>query len=236
MPEETSEHPVYNATIRELPSEERPRERLALYGPQTLSNAQLLAIVLRTGTRDENAVALGQRLIDRFGGLRGVARATSAELSKVKGVGTVKAIQIAACAELGKRIATRIVEDLHAINGPDDVADLLMPELQFERREHIVVLLLDVRNRVIKKVTVSIGSLDNAIAHPREIFHPAVANSAAGIILVHNHPSGDPTPSMEDRRLTARLVECGRLLGIDVLDHIILGHDRWVSLKQQNMM
>lgn len=226
----------YTVGIKELPTEERPRERLARYGPKSLSTADLLAIVLRTGTARMSAITLAQSLLSEHGGLHGVAGASVDELARMKGVGPVKAVQIAACVELGARLAAESGRDRPEIRCPDDAAALVMADLRHTTKEHFVSLLLDTKNRVIRKMTVSVGTLDTSVVHPREVFRDAIAASAASVIVAHNHPSGDPTPSPEDRKVTARLVEAGRLLGIDVLDHIIVGDGRHVSLKEQGLM
>jgi DNA repair protein RadC len=158
------------------------------------------------------------------------------ELAQIKGLGPVKGVQIAACVELGKRLATYTEDSRPVIRTPQDVANLLMPELRDARKEHFKSLLLDVKNRVLKTVTVSVGTLDASIVHPREVFRDALAVSAAAMIVAHNHPSGDPTPSPEDRQVTARLCEAGKVMGIEVLDHVVLGDGRWISLKQLGWM
>ena len=226
----------YTIAIKEMPSEERPRERLMHYGAQSLSTAELLAIVLRTGTKERSAIGLAEHILSRHSGLRGVATATVDELAGVKGLGPVKAVQIAACVELGRRLAAHTEESRPVIHSPEDVAHLLMPELRDSRKEHFKSLLLDTKNRVIRIVTVSVGTLDSSIVHPREVFKDAIACSAAGMVVAHNHPSGDPTPSGEDRAVTKRLCEAGKIMGIDVLDHIVIGDGRWVSLKQLGWM
>ena len=232
-----SESPVrYSVGIKELPSDERPRERLAKYGPQALSTSELLAIVLRTGTRERSAISLAQEILKEHKGLRGVANASVDELARTKGIGVVKGVQIAACVELGRRLAEDSRHQLDIIQSPGDAANLFKHRMRDESKEFFEALLLDSKNRVLKRVTVSIGSLNNSIVHPREVFKQAIAASAAGIIVAHNHPSGDPTPSAEDRMVTARLVECGKLVGIDVLDHLIIGDNRWLSLKELGMM
>jgi DNA repair protein RadC len=225
----------YTVAIRELPSEERPRERLQHHGPSAVSTAELLAIQLRTGTQERSAIGLGELLLSEFEGLRGVANATIEEMARIKGVGPVKAVQIAAAFELGKRLAALSEEDRPVIHSPQDVANLLLPELRDVKKEHFKSLLLDTKNRVQKIRTVSIGILDSSLVHPREVFKDAIQASAASIIVAHNHPSGDPTPSAEDKRVTQRLAEAGQILGIELLDHIILGDNRWISLKERGV-
>ncbi len=221
----------YTVAIREMPAAERPRERLETYGPGAVSTAELLAIQLRTGTVELSALGLAERLLSRYEGLRGVANASLTQLSQQKGIGSVKAIQIAAAFELGRRLAALSQEDRPTIRNPQDVSNLLMPELRDAKQEHFKALLLDTKNRVFKVVAISKGSLDESIAHPRDVFREAIAANAASIILAHNHPSGDPTPSPQDKRATRRLAECGELLGIEILDHIIVGDNNYVSLK-----
>jgi len=226
----------YTVTIHEMPADERPRERLLKHGPSVCSAAELLAIQIRTGTPERSALGLGEQLLSQFHGLRGVSCATIEELSQVKGMGEVKAIQIAAAIELGKRIMLFSEEARPTIHSPQDVANLLMPELRDVKKEHFRSLLLDTKNRVQRMITVSIGILDSSLVHPREVFKDAIQASAAAIIVAHNHPSGDPTPSAEDRRVTQRLAEAGQLLGIELLDHIIIGDNRWVSLKERGLL
>lgn len=226
----------YTTAIKELPNEERPRERLIHCGPQALSTAELLAIVLRTGTQERSAIGLAEFLLAKCQGLRGVAKASIAELSQIKGIGLVKAVQVAACVELGRRLAARTAEQHPLIHSPEDVARLLMPELRDETRELFKSILLDAKNRVLRILTVSVGILDSSLVHPREVFKEAIAASAASVIVAHNHPSGDPTPSQEDRAITERLVEAGRILGVELLDHVVIGDGRWVSMKQAGWM
>lgn len=226
----------YSVAIKELPSEDRPRERLLSYGPQALSLAELLAIVLRTGTRERSALSLGEALIAEHRGLGGLARASVHDLATLKGVGIVKAIQVAACVELGKRLAATCDEERPVIRSPQDAARLVMPDLRFERQECFHTVLLDTKGRVMRQQTVTIGSLDASIVHPREVFAGAVAARAASLLVAHNHPSGDPTPSAEDRAVTTRLVEAGHILGIELVDHLVIGDGRWTSMKQQGLM
>ena len=226
----------YHAIIRELPAEERPRERLAKHGPEALANAELLAILLRTGSAKESALGLANRLLSKFESLRGIAQATVEELSEVNGLGLAKAAQLKAAFELGKRLATTAADDKPAIGCPADAAALVMEQLRYQDREHLVALFLDTRNRVIAQRTISVGSLTASIIHPREVFKEAISRSAAAVIVLHNHPSGDPSPSEEDRAITARLKEAGGLIGIPVLDHIIIGAGKFVSLKEKGAL
>jgi DNA repair protein RadC len=222
----------YTVTIRELPTNERPRERLLHQGAASLSNSELLAIQLRIGTQERSALGLAELLIARLGGLRGVATATVEELSRVKGIGPAKAAEILAAIELGRRVHMMVPEDRPTICSPQDVVNLLQSELRDASKEHFKSLLLNAKNQVVKVCTVSVGTLDSSLVHPREVFKDAINASAAAIIVAHNHPSGDPAPSAEDRRITQRLFEAGELLGIDLLDSVIIGDGRWVSLKQ----
>ncbi len=226
----------YTVSIHEMPTEERPRERLWKYGANALSTAELLAIQLRIGTKERSALGLAELILSQFGGLRGVAGAGLEGLSKVKGIGQVKAIEIMASVELGKRLAALSQEDRPTISSPQDVANLLLPELRDAKQEHFKALLMDTKNRVMRVVTVTIGTLDGSLVHPREVFKEAITASAASIIVAHNHPSGDPSPSREDKAVTLRLVECGKLLGIELLDHIIVGDNRYVSFKERGLL
>jgi len=226
---------TYHTTIHEMPENDRPRERLMHHGPDALSESELLAIILRVGSSRGSVIALANHLLSHFRGLRGIAKATAAELSQVKGVGVAKAAQIKAAFELGKRLASASDERPLA-NRPELAAGLIMEKMRYEDQEHFVVLLLDTRNRCIDDRRISTGGLNANIAHPREIFREALSRSAAAIIVAHNHPSGDPTPSEEDKALTRRLVEAGKTMGIDVLDHLIIGDGRWVSLKEKGLM
>ncbi|TYP57617.1 RadC family protein [Thermosediminibacter litoriperuensis] len=226
-------------TIKDLPREERPRERLQRYGAEVLSDAELLALLIRTGTVSESALVLAHRVLKGDGGKTGlefVARAGIEELSKIKGIGPAKAVQIKAAVELGRRISAFCRSDDIVISSPVDVKKLLMEEMRFLEKEHFKVILLNVKNRVISIEEISIGSLNSSIVHPREVFKPAIKRSSAAIILVHNHPSGDPTPSREDIEITRRLVEAGRILGIDVLDHVIIGNPSYVSFKEKGLL
>lgn len=206
------------------------------FGAQSLSTSELLAIILRVGTRKVSAIHLAENLLARFGSLKGVATADPSELSEVDGLKGAKAAQICAAMELGKRLAAFMEDAKPAVRGPEDVAQLLMPELRHEPQEHFKVLYLDVKNRVLRVGTVFVGTLDGSTVHPREVFRDAVQLPCAGVIAAHNHPSGDPTPSQEDIAITGRLATAGRVLGIVLLDHVILGDGRWVSLKERGLI
>jgi DNA repair protein RadC len=204
-------------------------------GGESLSNAELLAILLRTGSSGQSVMRLSEEVLSRFGGLRSLMEADLQEMIDIPGMGPAKAVQIQAAVELGKRIARLSRESYTIIRSPQDVADLFMDRLRFEKKEHFLVVHLDTKNQVIAEEVASIGSLDSSIVHPREIFKSALKKSSASIICVHNHPSGDPTPSREDILVTKRLAEVGQLMGIELLDHIIIGEQRFVSLKEQDM-
>ncbi|GGH81126.1 RadC family protein [Saccharibacillus endophyticus] len=225
-----------NIMLRDLPREERPRERMLQYGAQALSHAELLAILLRTGTRSESAIMIAQRILAQSGGLRGLADSGVEELVEIKGVGPAKAVQLRAAIELGRRmVASRLSESV-VIRSPRDAAELLTEQLRYLQKEHFVCLFLNTKNVVIAQETLSIGSLNASIVHPREVFRAAIKYSSASIVCAHNHPSGDPAPSPEDIAITKRLVESGQIVGIDVLDHIVVGDGRFVSLKEQGFM
>lgn len=219
--------------MRELPSHERPRERLLHEGERNLSTRELLAILLRTGTARESALALADRLLARAGSLRGLAAMGAAELVQVPGIGPAKAAQIKAALELARRLALEPHHDRFAVRHPRDVVGLLMGDMRDLDREVFKVLMLDIKHRIIAIDTLSVGDLSGTLVHPRELFKDAMRRNSAAVILVHNHPSGDPEPSPDDLELTRRLVAGGRLLGIEVLDHIIIGDNRYVSLKER---
>jgi len=229
----------YRLTLKNLPAEERPRERLCKYGPEVLSNAELLAIIIRTGNRNETALALAQRMLSELGqdgGLGFLMDITIEELTEVKGISLAKACAIKAAIELGKRIGGIKSTNKVFIRSPRDVADLLMNEMRYLKKEHFRTIQLNVKNQVLAVEDVSVGSLNASIVHPREVFQGPIRRSSAAIILVHNHPSGDPSPSKEDIDITKRLFEAGKLLGIDVLDHIIIGDGIYTSLKEKGII
>ena len=208
--------------IRELPERERPREKLAASGPAALSDGELIAILLRTGVAGKNAVEVAQELLSKFGSLAGLARCDVRQLAAIKGVGPAKAVQLAAAFALGARLARETVSRSQ-VDTAALVYELLGAEMRALDKESLRVLLLDTRLRLKHSEEVSLGSVNESIAHPREIFRPAIVHSAYGIILAHNHPSGDPSPSEADRRLTRRVAEAGVLLQIKLIDHIIIG-------------
>ncbi|WP_308422155.1 RadC family protein [Pullulanibacillus camelliae] len=222
--------------VRDVPKEERPRERLIKEGAGRLTNQELLSIVLRTGLRNESVMQLAQRVLTQFAGMRGLRTATIEELMAIKGIGKTKAVEILAAIEVGKRLIKEADEERYVIRSPQDGANYVMDDMRFLSQEHFVALFLNTKNQVIHRQTIFIGSLNASIVHPREVFKEAIKRSAASIICFHNHPSGDPTPSREDIDVTKRLVECGLLLGIDVLDHIVIGDRKFISLKEKGVV
>ncbi|WP_308634765.1 RadC family protein [Paenibacillus silvisoli] len=219
--------------LKDIPAIDRPRERMLAVGAEALSHAELLAILIRTGTKRESAVLLASRLLKECGSLRGLVDMSVAEMTKIRGIGAAKAVQLRAGIELGRRIARSERVELPVIRRPEDAANLVMEELRYLKQEHFVCLFLNTKNQVILKETLSIGTLNATLVHPREVFRAAIKCSSASLICVHNHPSGDPTPSAEDVALTHRLMEAGELVGIDVLDHLVIGDNRFISLKEQ---
>ncbi|WP_174269869.1 RadC family protein [Bacillus methanolicus] len=222
--------------IRDFPEDERPRERFIQSGPESLSNHEILAILLRTGTKEESVLQLANRLLTHFEGLRLLKDATLEEITAIKGIGKAKAIQVLAAVELGRRIANLSYDDRYVIRSPEDGAKYLMNDLRFLSQEHFVCLYLNTKNQVLHRQTIFIGSLNASIVHPREVFKEAFRRSAASIICAHNHPSGDPTPSREDIEVTKRLAECGKIIGIDLLDHLVIGENKYVSLKEKGYL
>ncbi len=225
--------------IKDWPEDERPREKLLKRGAAALSDAELLALVLRTGdaAAGKSAIDLGRELLERFdGNLRELAKAELNELQQIKGLGLAKAASIKAAFTLGSRFQARRLETLERFTSPAQVFDFFHHELRDNRKELFMILLLDGKNRITRKVQVSEGSLNQSIVHPREVFAPAVRESAAAVIFIHNHPSGDPAPSREDREITRRLKEAGEILGIKVLDHIIIGDGAYFSFVESGLL
>jgi DNA repair protein RadC len=225
--------PVYRIT--DLAIDERPRERLAHLGPQALATAELLAILLRVGVTGENAVQVGQRLIKDFGGISGLHKAPFEELCNQRGIGNAKAAQIKAALELGYRLSLEKPEERPAVNSPADAAALVEYEMSALEQEHLRVILMDTRNRVLEIVEIYKGSVNSSQVQVGEIFKAAIRRNAPALIVVHNHPSGDPTPSPDDVVVTRAIVQAGKLLDVDVLDHMIIGQGRWVSLKERGL-
>ena len=226
----------YRVAIKDMPEELRPRERLLKEGPQFLSDIELLAIMLRTGSADASAMELAGGLLGHFGGLRQLLDASTEELSAFKGVGPAKVAQIKAALELGRRVAMAAAWDRPSIRSPENAAALVMEEMRHLDREHFWALLLNAKNQVLAREVISIGTLNFSAIHPRELFKSAIKRSAAGLILVHNHPSGDPTPSRQDIEATRRLVEAGNIIGIDVLDHLVIGDNKFTSFKVKGLL
>jgi DNA repair protein RadC len=221
--------------ITDLDEAERPRERLARLGPQVLSNAELLAILLRVGVAGENAVQVGQRLLQELGGLAGIHRAAFDEVCKVHGIGPAKAAQIKAAIELGRRLTVEAPEERPAIHSPADAAALVQYEMGALEQEELRVMLLDTRNRVLDTAILYRGSLNSSQVRVGELFRTAIRRNAAAVIIIHNHPSGDPAPSPDDIALTRAIVQAGKLLDVDVLDHLVIGRGRFVSLKERGL-
>jgi DNA repair protein RadC len=227
------EPPKYRIT--DLASSDRPRERLEQLGPEALSNAELIAILLRVGIQGENAVQVGQRLLQDCGGIRGLHRASLTEVRKHKGVGLAKAAQIKAAIELGRRLAAYSPNDLPTINSPQDAANLVQYEMQALEKEHLWVMILDTRNRIIHIEKMYQGSINSSMVRVGELFKPVIQRDAVSLIVLHNHPSGDPTPSPDDIALTRAIVQAGKLLDIDVLDHLVIGQGRFTSMKERGL-
>ncbi|MBI2045337.1 DNA repair protein RadC [Candidatus Pacearchaeota archaeon] len=213
--------------IKDLPDSSKPRERFLKHGPEVLSDAELFAIILRTGMVGENVIEMSNRLISKFG-LVNLFDCSLKELREIKGIGQNKAMQILAITELGKRY-NNSKKPVKKITCAKDVFDYFYERLKNEKQENFYVLILSTQNNIIKEELISKGVLDSAIIHPREVFKPAIKNSASKIILVHNHPSGNPNPSQEDLEITKKLIESGKLIDIKVLDHIIIGNGSWWS-------
>lgn len=230
------ESPVkYVPMIRDMAEQDRPRERLMKVGAGAVSTAELLAIVLRVGLPGENVLRLAERLLVEFKGLPGLSRAAVAELMRVKGIGEAKAIEIKAALEIGRRLMASAPEERPKVSSPADAANLLMSEMMFLEQEHLRLVLVDTRNRVLATPTVYVGNLNTSIVRVGELFRVAIKENAAAFIVAHNHPSGDPAPSPEDVNVTRQLVQASKLLDIEVLDHIIIGRQRYVSLKERGL-
>lgn len=218
--------------IKNIPKIDRPREKLIQYGPEKLSNSELLALLLRSGNKDVNAIELAEKILKKFGAKK-LPNLIFKDLNKISGLGPAKACEIIACFELGKRLLKDKKAQIYLT--PKEIWEELR-DLRNHKKEHFVIFYLDSRNQEIKREVISIGSLNANLVHPREVFEPAVRNLAAQIILAHNHPSGDPTPSEDDLEITKRLVEAGKILGIEVIDHIIVAKDNFFSFKEKDLI
>ncbi len=222
--------------MKALPFEDRPRERLLNFGPKALSNSELLAILIRTGTSGKSALNLASEVLLKLGGVRGLTHSEIGELKQIKGIGKSKACQIIASLELARRINCQPVHGYYHFTSPADVYDYVIAELAFEEREHFIVVGLNTKNYIIGKHLVSVGTLNQTLVHPREVFSWAIKNKCAAIIVVHNHPSGLVKPSDEDIKLTQRILEAGKIIGIELLDHVIVSRDNYYSLKANQDM
>jgi DNA repair protein RadC len=225
-------------TIKDWPAADRPREKLLAQGAPSLSETELLAIILRNGNAStgESAIDHARLLLNRFGGLKGLDDAASSEIAAVKGIGPAKVAQLKACLEIGRRIGSQKWETGQPLHSAEDVFRHFRENLGREKREFFYVVLLNNKNRKIREVKVSEGSLTASLVHPREVYNPVIRESAAGVIFVHNHPSGDPAPSAEDIDITKRLKEVGEVMGVRVLDHVVIGHDRYFSFSDRGML
>ncbi|MCS7276894.1 MAG: DNA repair protein RadC [Dehalococcoidia bacterium] len=225
----------YHLRIRDLPASERPRERLRQLGAGGLSNSELLAIVLRVGSGRESAIALATRLLARWGGLAGLARASFGELCAEHGMGEAKAAQVKAALELGRRLLAASPEERPVVRSPKDVANLLLADMALLEQEHLRVVLLNTRNHVLGVPEVYKGTVNSAQVRVADVFREAVREGCPAIVVVHNHPSGDPEPSREDVEVTRQMVLAGELLGIEVLDHLVLARGGYVSLRERGL-
>ncbi len=226
--------PAYTYTVKDMPAGDRPRERLLEHGPAKLHNAELLAIILRAGIPGQPVTVMAESLLTRFGGLEGLRRASIAELCQVQGLGEAKAAQIQAALELGRRLQIEALDrPAYSIRSPEDVAELVRLELERLEQEHLMVVLLDNKHRVVDKVVVYKGNVGGAIVRMAELFRDAIRQNCPAMVLAHNHPSGEPAPSPEDLQLTAQAIEAGKQLDIKVLDHIVIGRRAFRSLRRE---
>ena len=224
--------------VKDLPFEEQPKNKLAMYGASSLSNAELLSLLISQGSKQESELRLAEKVLAKCKdlGISGMVHMSVKELASIPGMTKAKSSRILAAVELSRRLAMDEATKVDVIHGPEDAASYAMPRFRFEQREHFAVMLLNTKNHVLGLTDVSVGSLTASIVHPREVFQAALRYAAASMILLHNHPSGDPSPSQEDINVTQRLVKAGKIMDVPVLDHIILGHNRFVSLKEKGEM
>lgn len=223
-------------TIHDLPKPERPRERLKRFGPEALSAQELLALIIGRGIPKKSVMNIAQELLSRFGNVNAISKATIEELSQIRGIGFAKAAQIKACFELGKRQDLEDELKKFDIKNPQDVVKAIRASIKDKAKEHFQLILLNTRNQIMGISTISIGTLSSNPVHPREVFKEAISHSAASVILAHNHPSGNPEPSEDDLTITKRLVESGKILGIEVLDHIIITKNGFLSFKEKGLI
>ena len=225
-----------NFTVRDLPKTERPRERLIKLGPEALSAQELLALIIARGIPGKSVMNIAQELLSKFGNIKEVSEATIEQLCEIRGIGPAKAAQIKACFEIGKRGELEPEQKKYDIKNPQAIVKAVGASIKNKAKEHFKLIILDSRNKIIDITNVSIGTLNANLAHPREIFKDAISHNAASVVLVHNHPSGDPEASEDDLKITKQLVEAGRILGIEVLDHIVIGKNSFVSMKDKKLL
>lgn len=223
----------YHPTIHDLPTEERPRERLRNHGARALTNAELLAIILRTGTTQDNVIELASKLLLKYGGLAGLMRADFMELCAEYGLGEAKTAQLKAALEIGRRLGVATPDEKYQIKSPADAAALVMMEMTFLDHEQMRILILDTKNQVVENIQRYQGTVNSSVLRAAEVYRPAILRNCPGVIICHNHPSGDPTPSPEDIAVTEQLVKAGHQLDIELVDHLIIGNQRFVSLKER---
>ena len=230
-----AERVAYHTTVREMPTEERPRERLERYGARSLQTAELLAILLRVGVHGENVIELSTRLLRQYGGLHGLLTAEMPELCAEHGLGQAKATSLKAALELGRRFTVEAPQERPQITQPQDVVNLVQWEMGYLKQEQLRVLCLDTKNYVVAQQVVYQGTANSSVVRVAEVFKPAISRTCPAIVVVHNHPSGDPTPSPEDVRTTEQVRKAGELLDVELLDHIVVGQQKWVSLKERGL-
>jgi len=233
MPKESN---FSSFTVRDLPKPERPRERLIKFGPEALSAQELLALVIGRGIPKKSVMNIAQELLPKFGNIRSISQASIEALSGIKGVGLAKAAQVKAAFELGRRQELEPEQKDYDIKNPQSVVKAIRSSIKDKAKEHFKLILLDNRNKIIGISTISIGTLNASLVHPREIFKEAIIHNSASVVLAHNHPSGDPEPSEEDIKITERLVKSGKILGIEVIDHIVIGKANFVSFKERGLL
>lgn len=223
-------------TVHDLPKPERPRERLKQFGPEALSAQELLALIIGRGVSKKSVMTIAQELVIKFGNIKAISEATIEELSQIKGIGFAKAAQIKACFELGKRMDLEPELKDFDIKNPQSVVKAISASIKDKAKEHFKLILLNARNKILGISTISIGSLNASIVHPREVFKDAIMHNAYSVVLAHNHPSGDPEPSEDDLAMTRRLIETGKILGIEVIDHIIITKNGYFSFKERRLL